>query len=233
MKPTLRAHLTRRTAHAPIARLLLAATATAAATAAAIAAPATAGARTPHARGFFADPSAYRVVAISYSSSAVRRDHDPDTGALEFIDSQSTSAKARPGARASVNSSLNVVAVDAPITGATTGTMTRYSQGAMVGTCTYTLALDHTADALRIVLTRHHGSVGVTLIVVNNEGAYCSSTGGDAEALNWYLPDATLPLSAFAGNTVVLHSAGTHVDYPNDPSNNTYNWSLTVRLRRR
>jgi len=222
-------HLTHRLPRAAAARFLVAAVV------AAVAAVSTrpAGAHTLHPRGFFGDPSAYSVASISYSSSAVRRDHDSTTGALDFIDSQSTSAKLRAGGRTSVSSSPNTVAVQAPLTGATNGTMTRYYQGSTVGSCTYTLALNKRADALRVVLTHHGRSVDVTLIVVNNEGANCASTGGDAEALNWYLPDLKLRTSAFSGNTVVLRSTGAHVDYPNSPSNNTWQWSLTVTLRRR
>lgn len=226
MEPLLATHRARARA-ARLAFTAVVATAAVASTATA------AGAHTRHPLGFFADPSAYTVAGIAYSSSAIRRDHDTSTGALDFIDSQSTSARLRAGGRTFVSSSLNVFAIEAPLAGATNGTMTRYYQGSTVGSCTYALALHDRGDALRIVLTRHGATVGVTLIVVNNEGGNCAATGGDAEALNWYLPGETLRVSAFAGNIVVLHTAGTHVDYPSSPSNNTWQWSLTVKLRRR
>ena len=188
---------------------------------------ATVSARPSRAAGYFSAPSAYRVASVSYTSSAIRVDHDQDTGDLSFVDAQSSKVTLHAGVRAT----LGAATIDAAITGATKGTMTRYYQGNTVGSCTYTIPIN-AKDRLLIELRRHGTGVSVAFIDSINRAGYCANSGGDAEAFNWYLPDKTYPVSAFSGNTVILGDSGTHTDYPHSSSYNTWKWDLTVTLRR-
>jgi hypothetical protein len=195
-----------------------------------LAAPPVAGAR-PHGGGYFSSPSSYRVVKITYTSSAVYQDHDITSGQLAFLDSQSSTVSLGQGHQSTgLGGDLAL-----PIKGVTTGTMTRYftdgpSAGSVFGQCSYRLSIVR-GDQLLLNFTRRAGRVKVTFIASTNHAGYCTSTT-DAEGFNWYLPEKTYPLSAFGGNTIVLHNSGSHADYPQDSSNNDWHWSLTVTLHR-
>jgi hypothetical protein len=189
--------------------------------------PSASSARPVASGGYFGAPTSYRVASISYTTSAVRVEHDATTGDLNFVDTQST----RVNSRAPATSSLTPTTIATPIAGSTAGTMTRYYQGQTVGACTYTIPING-RDQLLLNFTRRGTSVEVTFIDSVNQAGYCGSTGGDAEAFNWYLPSKTYSLSGFRARTIVLNESGTHTDYPQSSSYNTWKWHLTITLRR-
>ena len=80
-------------------------------------APLPASARPHPSGGYFSAPSAYRIASISYTTSAVRVDHDTTTGDVNFLDTQSTTVTRRPG-----SGELGAGRIVAPIAGTTTGT---------------------------------------------------------------------------------------------------------------
>jgi hypothetical protein len=185
--------------------------------------------------GYWSNWHAYRVVSVRFTASADTVDYDPDTGAVAFRDSQTTTIRVRPGGNSSFGYNGDITV---PISGQTSGTQSSYytegaETGAETGSCSYRFNFKG-RDSMQVDFTRQHGTVQTSFIPVTNEGGYCNATA-EAEAPNWHLPNqVSVPMSRFSGNTIVLGTSGSYDAGKGSSLGHTdFTWSLAVRLARR
>ena len=193
------------------------------------------GTATASPRGYWANWHAYRVVSVRFTASADRFDFDPNTGALAFHDTQTTTMYLRAHGRTSFGYNGDITV---PVSGHTTGTQASYytegpGAGAQTGACNYHFAFK-AADDLQVNFTRRGGNVLTSFIPATNEGGYCTATT-EAEAPTWYLPtEVSFPLSRFSRSNLVLGTSGSYDAGKGSPLGHTlYTWSLSVTIARR
>jgi hypothetical protein len=185
--------------------------------------------------GYWSNVHTYRVVSVRFTASAGTVDFDPDTGAVAFRDSQTTTIRARPAGNSSFGDNGDITV---PISGQTTGTQSSYytegdDTGAETGSCSYRFNFKG-RDSMQVNFIRQHGTVQTSFIPVTNEGGYCDATA-EAEAPIWHLPNqVSIPMSRFSGNTIVLGTTGSYDAGKGSSLGHTdFTWSLAVRLARR
>ena len=186
-------------------------------------------------RGYWSNWHAYRVVSVRFTASADRVDYDPDTAAVAFRDSQTTTMRLRPGGKSSFGYNGDITV---PISGQTRGTQSSYytegaETGAETGACGYQFNFKG-RDSMQVDFARQHGTVQTSFIPVTNEGGYCTATT-EAEGPNWHLPNqVAVPMSRFSGHTIVLGTSGSYDAGKGSSLGYTdFTWSLIVTLARR